>query len=326
MKDLHQLKIFLKVAEVGSVSKASGQLRIAQPALSRQIRLLEEEAGTPLFTRQWRGMQLTAAGLELRRSISNAVRELDQAINNVRSLSALPRGTVRFGMVSTISPAIAGQIAQRISRECPDITLAATDGFSLHLVEWLHRGDLDFAIVCGSTLDLHMKAEDLIVDELVLIGSADSDLDPENPVAVKDLAHLPLILPSNPNGMRRVIENAAAKHDIALDVHCEGDSWSILLEIAAAGVGYAVVPLSSYLYLQRTGRADLKYSPIVRPKLTKQLILARVADAELSPAAAAVHKIVLQVVADAVKGGGLMGAHLAGSMKRFTTAPARALA
>ena len=65
MKDLHQLKIFLKVAEVGSVGKASAQLRIAQPALSRQIRLLEEETGTPLFTRQWRGMKLTAAGVEL---------------------------------------------------------------------------------------------------------------------------------------------------------------------------------------------------------------------------------------------------------------------
>ncbi len=308
MKDLHQLKIFLKVAEVGSVGKASAQLRIAQPALSRQIRLLEEEAGTPLFTRQWRGMKLTAAGAELRRSISGAVRELDQALSNIRSLSETPSGHVRFGLVSTLNNGIAGRIAARVAAEFPEISLTLTDGFSLHLIEWLHRGDLDFAIVCGSAMDLHMTADELLVDELVLVGSLQSDLDPSRPVSVKDLADMPLVLPGNPNGMRRIVESAASKMRTKLNVRFEGNSLNMLIELAAAGIGYAVVPLSSILAEQ--GRKTVKFAPIVRPKLTKQLVLARTSEAELSPAAAMVHLLVREEIASAVRNGLLQGAHL----------------
>jgi LysR family transcriptional regulator, nitrogen assimilation regulatory protein len=309
MKDLHQLKIFLKVAEVGSLGKASAQLRIAQPALSRQIKLLEEEAGTPLFTRQWRGMTLTAAGVELRRSISSAVRELDQAMTTIRSLSETPGGRVSFGLVSTLSGAMTGPIARRVATEFPGITLSICDGFSRHLVEWLHRGDLDFAIVCGTAMDLHMIADELIVDDLVLIGSATSGLDPSKPVPVKDLGEMPLILPSNPNGMRRIIESAAAKARSKLDVRFEGDSMTILSELAAAGVGNAIVPLSSLHHFLREGQGRLRYAPIVRPRLAKQLIMARMTDA-LSPPAAAVHRLVREEIAHAVRSGVLQGAHL----------------
>ncbi len=316
MKDLHQLRIFLKVAEVGSVSKASAQLRIAQPALSRQIRLLEEKAGATLFTRQWRGMKLTAAGLELQRSVSSAVRELDNALTNINSLSKTPRGHVRFGMVSTISAAITGRIARRIASEFPDISLEITDGFSLHLVEWLQREDLDFAIVCGTAMDLHMSASELIVDELVVVGLPNSGLGADKPMTVKDLASLPLILPSNPNGMRRIVENAAAKQQSKLDVRFEGDSLTILIELAAAGVGHAIIPLSSFLHEQRKGRLKLKYSPIIRPKLVKQLILARMAETKLSPAAATVHRVLLEEIVSAVQSGGLQGAHLLLDIKK----------
>lgn len=309
MKDLHQLKIFLKVAEVGSLGKASAQLRIAQPALSRQIKLLEEEAGTPLFTRQWRGMSLTAAGIELKRSISSAVRELDQAMTTIRSLSETPGGRVSFGLVSTLSGPMAGPIARRVALEFPGVTLSMCDGFSLHLVEWLHRGDLDFAIVCGTAMDLHMSADELIVDDLVLIGSTTSGLDPHRPVPVKDLAGMPLVLPSNPNGMRRIIENAAAKVRAKLDVRFEGDSMTILVEMAAAGVGNAIVPLSSLLHLQKVSHMRLRYAPIIRPKMTKQLIMARMCDV-LSPPAAAVHRVVREEITHAVRSGTLQGAHL----------------
>lgn len=309
MKDLHQLKIFLKVAEVGSLGKASAQLRIAQPALSRQIKMLEEEAGTPLFIRQWRGMTLTAAGIELKRSVSSAVRELDQAMMTIRSLSDTPGGRVSFGLVSTLSGAMTGPIARRVAAEFPGITLSVCDGFSLHLVEWLHRGDLDFAIVCGTAMDLHMSADELIVDDLVVIGSAASGLDPHRPVAVKELAEMPLVLPSNPNGMRRIIENAANKVRAKLEVRFEGDSMTILAEMAAAGVGNAIVPLSSLLHWQKEGHAKLRYAPLVRPKLTKQLIIARMSDA-LPPAVAAVHGVVREEIAHAVRSGALQGAHL----------------
>jgi DNA-binding transcriptional LysR family regulator len=309
MKDLHQLRIFLKVAEVGSLGKASAQLRIAQPALSRQIKMLEDEAGTALFTREWRGMTLTPAGLELRRSISGAVKELDQAMTNLRSLADVPGGRVSFGLVSTLSGPMTGAIARRVAADLPGVVLSICDGFSLHLVEWLHRGDIDFAIVCGTAMDLHMTADELIVDELVLIGSADSELDPARPVPVQSLSDFPLILPSNPNGMRRIIETAAAKARAKLDVRFEGDSMTILAELASAGVGYSIVPMSSFQHLRRQGNLNMRHAPLIRPKLTKQLIIARMSES-LSPPVAAVHRVVREEVAHAVRSGALQGAHL----------------
>lgn len=74
--DFRRLEHFLKIAELGSLSRAADRIRIAQPALSRQMRILEEEAGTPLFHRHRRGMQLTPAGEELRQHIAGPVRDL----------------------------------------------------------------------------------------------------------------------------------------------------------------------------------------------------------------------------------------------------------
>jgi len=155
-----------------------------------------------------------------------------------------------------------------------------------------------------------MQADELIVDELVVIGGPHSNLDPNRPVSVKELITMPLVLPSNPNGMRRIVENAAAKMRVKLDIRFEGDSFSVLNELTAAGVGHAVVPLSSLLHEQKAHGVKLKYAPIVRPKLTKQLILARPSEGELSPSATRVHRLIREEFASAVRTGGLEGAHL----------------
>ena len=155
-----------------------------------------------------------------------------------------------------------------------------------------------------------MSADELLVDDLVLIGSHKSGLDPKQPVTVKELAGLPLVLPSNPNGMRRIVEAAAAKLRVRLNVRFEGDSLSILCALAASGVGHAVVPLSSVILYKKTDFVELKYAPIVRPKLAKRLILVRNSEAELTPSAAKVHRVVLEEVARAAHAGCLHGAHL----------------
>jgi len=310
MKNLHQLRIFLKVAEVGSLGKASAQLHIAQPALSRQIQILEAEAGTALFTRQWRGMQLTPAGKELQRTVGPAVQELDKALADIRSLSDTPSGYVKFGVVSTLSGALVGRVANRVAKEFPGIMLATTDGFSQRLIEWLHRGDLDFAIVCGSEVDLHMSVDELIVDELVLVGPQDSFLDPNIPVALKDAIALPLVLPSSPNSMRLIVENAASKIVPKLDVRFEANSQHLLFEFASSGVGYAVSPLSTVLHHIQVKKYKLKYAPIIRPKLAKQLVLARNSEVQMSPSAKHVHRMIREEIANAAKSGDLAGAHL----------------
>jgi DNA-binding transcriptional LysR family regulator len=270
--DLQRLRTFLKVAELGSLSKASDRMRIAQPALSRQIRILEEEIGVPLFARHRRGMQLTPAGEALMSRMSGILRQLDQSVADVRSFSGSAGGPVAFGIVPTVSYILAGRLALRVAKDAPDISLRIVEAYAGHLIEWLQRGEIDAAILYGPETDLHMQVEDLMLEDLVLVGPKDSDLTPERPVKVAALADLPLVLPSRPHGLRMVVENAAAKARAKLTVRFEADSFRVLKDLVESGLGYAVLPFSSIFREVREGR--FRHAPLIEPKVTRHLVLA----------------------------------------------------
>ncbi len=96
--DLKQLKTFIRVAEAGSLSRASDLLRLAQPALSRQIRMLEEEIGVDLFTRHGRGMDLTDAGVELLARVKGLITQLENSVEDIRSRPTGVKGSVSLGL------------------------------------------------------------------------------------------------------------------------------------------------------------------------------------------------------------------------------------
>src|SRR3546814_11503577 len=99
--DFKRLANFARVAELGSVSRAADRIRIAQPALSRQMRLLEDEIGVPLFVRHRRGITLTEAGEELRTRLVGPLHQIEQVFEDVRALSQSAGGNFAFGMPPT---------------------------------------------------------------------------------------------------------------------------------------------------------------------------------------------------------------------------------
>jgi LysR family transcriptional regulator, nitrogen assimilation regulatory protein len=269
--NLQQLKTFVLIAELGSLSKVSDRIRIAQPALSRQMRLLQEEVGVPLLARHRLGLQLTEAGVEMLRRLSGAIRQLDQAFEDVRTLSREARGSVSFGIVPTASYVLAGQLASRVAARFPGISLRIVEAYSAHLIEWLQRGEIDVAIMYGADADFHLETEPLLLDELVLVGPPDSDLKAGVPVMVAALAHLPLVLPSRPNGLRLLVESAATKAKVKLAVRFEADSFRVLNDLVEKGLGYTVLPLSAIGRERESHR--LKFAPLIQPKVTRQLVL-----------------------------------------------------
>ena len=108
--DFRQLRTFSCVAELGSLSKASDTLRVAQPALSRQIKLLEHELRTELFTRNGRGMVLTEAGRLLLARTSGIVRQIDQIRDDIQSAKGPPSGQVVLGLVPTVSCVLSARL------------------------------------------------------------------------------------------------------------------------------------------------------------------------------------------------------------------------
>lgn len=270
--ELRQLRTFRSVAELGSLSKAADRLRIAQPALSRQIKLLEHELRTPLFVRTGRGMVLTDAGKMLLGRIGGLVRQLEQVRDDVASMAGAPSGQVVLGVVPTVSAVLAGRLAQAVMRERPGIGLRIVESYGGHLLDWLHRGELDLAMIYGQGPDLHLPTETLARDELMAVGARGSGLARRKGVTIEWLARQPLVLPSPSHGLRVLIDAAVAKKKLALNVLLEADSFRVHIDVVESGLGYTVLPPSAIFRELRQGR--LEAVPITAPRLTRELVLA----------------------------------------------------
>src|SRR6201991_3553547 len=243
--DFRQLKTFNCVAELGSLSKASDTLRVAQPALSRQIKLLEHELRTELFNRNGRGMVLTEAGRLLLARTAGIVRQIDQIRDDVQSSGGAPSGRVVLGLVPTVSCVISARLARRTVERYPGISLCIVESYSGHLVEWLHRGQMDLAVIYGPSVDLHLAIHGLGRDRIVAVGPRGSGLAKKKQVAVDWLLRQRLVLPSHSHGLRALIERAAAQRKLKLDVQLEADSFRVLTSLVEEGLGYSLLPPSS---------------------------------------------------------------------------------
>jgi LysR family transcriptional regulator, nitrogen assimilation regulatory protein len=270
--DFRQLRTFACVAELGSLSKASDTLRVAQPALSRQIKLLEHELRTELFTRNGRGMVLTDAGRLLLARTSGIVRQIDQIRDDIQSAGGAPSGRVVLGLVPTVSCVLSARLARRTVERYPGISLCIVESYSGHLVEWLHRGEMDLAVIYGPSVDLHLAVQSLGRDSIVAVGPRGSGLKQKKQVELGWLMRQRLVLPSHSHGLRALIEHAAAKKKIDLDVKLEADSFRVLTSLVEEGLGYTLLPPSSVRSEVADGR--LEVAPIARPAPRRELTLA----------------------------------------------------
>ena len=241
--DLHQLRTFLAVAATGSLSQAARQLHIVQPALSRQIRLLEDEVGSPLFVRHARGMRLTDAGELLSEHARRALRELDQARTEIASLAGEVSGHVVLGMLPSVGGTVAARFTSRLRRECPRVALRVVSGGGGYLLKWLESQEIDLAVVYEPSAPSHLDIRPLLEEPLHLIGPAAAALPASVTMAM--LADLPLVLPSAQHALRLLIDRAAAAAGVALSVIVEADSMEMQKELVGAGIGWTVLPAAA---------------------------------------------------------------------------------
>ena len=298
--DFRQLRTFSCVAELGSLSKASDTLRVAQPALSRQIKLLEHELRTELFTRNGRGMVLTDAGRLLLARTSGIVRQIDQIRDDVQSAQGPPSGYVVLGLVPTVSCVLSARFARRCVETFPGISLRIVESYSGHLVEWLHRGEMNLAILYGRSADLHLTVQSLGRDSIVAVGPRGCGLARKKSIDIGWLLRQRLVLPSHSHGLRALIEHAAAQRRIKLNVQLETDSFRVLTSLVEEGLGFALLPPSSVHGEVADGR--LETAAVSKP-MTRELIIASPIDRPVSTATVAVTALLREEVAACRKEG-----------------------
>jgi LysR family nitrogen assimilation transcriptional regulator len=271
--DLKQLRTFLQVAELGSLSKAADRLNIAQPALGRQIKLLEEEFGVSLFRRHGRGMVLTSPGRILLERASSILGLVDDTRAEVSAERDAVSGSVSLGLPPTVGEVLTGRLVARFLKQYPDVTIRIVPAFTGYLIDMLQRGEIDLAITYSTAHVRQIKSEPLVEEALYLVGPADAALRAKRPVPVTALAGLPMILPGPRQGLRMLIEDAAQSAGVKLKLTVEAEALPTLKDLVARGLGYTVLPLMAVQSELRSG--VLRAAAIVQPTLKRQLVLSR---------------------------------------------------
>ncbi|WP_395334526.1 LysR family transcriptional regulator [Novosphingobium sp. BL-8H] len=240
--EIRRLRYFLRIAEDGSLTRSSGMLRIAQSALTRQMRLLEEDLGVKLFVRTSRGMTLTEDGEQLRAAVAAPLRELELALDTIRRPGQGTRPTVVIGLPPGLADLLGLPLALGLERRVPDIAVRMVEGPTGSLVDWLNRGVIDLALLEDTARDGRIEERLLHQEPLRLIGPRDAAL--QVPVRFEDAARLPLIVPSHHLGIGGAIEDAAAAHGLAPNVQMHVDAARLAQDLVASGAGYAILPRS----------------------------------------------------------------------------------
>lgn len=238
--DFKQLSYFVRVAELGSFTRASVVLDIAQPALSRQVRLLEVELRQNLLVRNGRGITLTEAGkvlLEHSRGVLHQMDRLREEVSRVRGSLA---GRVAVGLPPTLSKILAVPITREFRRVMPDATLSISEALSTTMQESLLSGRLDIALLYNASPSPDIDLTPLLEEELLLVQRA-ADAKGKNSVKLKEIASYPLIIPSRPNAIRMQVETELISVGVHPKIALEIDGVAAILDLVADGAGSAIL-------------------------------------------------------------------------------------
>lgn len=309
--DMRQLRYFVQIVESGSLAKASRQLFIAQPALSQQMARLEDEVGKPLLLRSSRGVSPTENGEALYHHAKFMLRQLDQAVSVARQETAALSGRVTLGLAPTTVCQIGWPLMKHLKERHPGVMLNVVEGLSGHLEHMTRVGQLDLAILFSQKAAAELSVEPLLEEELFVILPVESDLVPQdrNTLTLREVAKLPLILPSPGHGLRRRIGLEFDRINLPIDAVAEIDSLPLLMQCIGKGLGVTVKPRAA-VHALGSDHEKWRCLRIADATLTRMNYLYSLPTEKLSPCAAVVRDELKRLVQRMVQAGQWQGVTL----------------
>ena len=270
--DIKQLRSFITISETKNITKAAALLNIVQPAVSRQIHLLEDELGVELFERGRHGMHLTNEGKILETYARRALKEIETAKIELTSSDGALKGTVNIGILASLSELLSISLMRVIKEKYPHVNLKITVGYSGHLKEWLENGEIDVALIYGSVSSKFLDLQPLVREQLWLIGAYNSSLSAENSIELKDVSQYDLILPYAPHRLRTLIEQGFHKAKYELKISAEVNDLNVQKQLVKEGFGFTILPLVSIK--NELEQKAFQASPIHHPDFIREIGLA----------------------------------------------------
>lgn len=204
----------------------------------------------------------------------------------MRRIAANPTTTTILGMPPTAGTVLANAVAMRFLQTLPNAKLKFTDGFSGHIREWLSAGRIDVGLLYSTS---SLLGEKLWTEELHLIGHPDLLPDTGRDCRFRDLADMPMILPSPQHGLRQLINRNAQKHNVDLRVAVEVASLVTIVDLIEMRAGLTILPLAA---LDREVLRRLRVVRLVEPRFLRTIVLASSTNKPVSQASRALIDII----------------------------------
>jgi LysR family tcuABC transcriptional regulator len=304
--ELRQLRYYVRLVELGSITRAAKDLNIVTSALSQQMSRLEAELNTRLLQRSSTGVCATDAGLAFYRQAQLALRHADEAIRAAHH--ARLTGQVGVGIASATSAVLAMPFFEALRERYPDIRLHLVESLSTSLAGMVNARQLDFAVVLQAPGAVRGSARQIVDERLFLIGSSSM---PElralqgAPVRMEQLAEVPLVLGSH--GLRDAVEAAFARAECEPRIVLEVDGLSVLMDAVRAGVGATILSGAAILRLPSDSVIAIEIADRHARRVNTLISLA---EDELSPAALAARVVLRDTMEALVQQGRWPGAEL----------------
>ncbi|MFF1691928.1 MULTISPECIES: LysR family transcriptional regulator [unclassified Streptomyces] len=313
--DIKQLRALVTVAEVGSVTRAAELLHLVQPAVTRQIRTLEQELGVALFERTRQGMQPTAAGTTMVDRARRALNELERARAELQPTPGVVSGIVTVGLLDSASNLLAEPLASAILRDHPGIELRLLTAYSGHLQQWLDDGDLDLTLLYNLASTPSLNVEPLVREKLWAVAPPSAGLRADIPVPFREVVSHPLVVPAAGHGLRALIDGAAAQAQAEMNLIVQTNSMHVQKQLVRAGHGWTVLP--GVGIAEDVADGSLSAAPLCEPEVWRSIVLGTSRAGRVAPAAEAVAKELTRRIHAAVRQGQWPSAqlHARGSAK-----------
>jgi DNA-binding transcriptional LysR family regulator len=240
--NLRDIRAFVAVAQTGNFTRAAARLHLSQPALTVQIRRLEETVGVRLFDRNSRNVALTPAGRELLPVLQKSLHDMEHVLIDARALGEGSSGMVRIACLPTFAASVLPDLILDLKKDVPHAGFYIRDVVASMVNTLVRNEDVDIGLTGGDLSDAAFEILHSGVDRLVVVCPKEHPLARRRRVKLKDLVSVPLVLTAQGTSVRAVVDAALASSSYTPEITCEPTYMMTAVAMVRGGLGVTILP------------------------------------------------------------------------------------
>ncbi|CAN7196075.1 LysR family transcriptional regulator [Trinickia sp. LjRoot230] len=270
--NLRDIRAFVAVAQTGSFTRAATGLHLSQPALTVQIRRIEEVVGARLFDRNSRSVALTALGRELLPLLQKSLHDMENLLHDARALADGARGRVRFAALPSFAASVLPECVRAFAEMQPGVTFEIRDVVASMVEHLVRNEDADLGVTGGDTVDASLEVLYRATDRLCVVCPRNHPVATKRKIALDDIVEHPLVLTAAGTSVRAVVDAALNEAGRAPVLTCEPTYMMTAVAMVRARLGITILPASA-----REIRAEraLVVRPIDDPRFVRPIALVK---------------------------------------------------